>query len=106
MVLYRLEDMKGGWFVGDFLPTSFRTAACEVCYKKHAKGEKWDRHYHAVATEINLLVKGRMRIQDTELKEGVVFVILPNEVADPEFLEDCEVVIVKVPSVKNDKYVC
>ena len=30
--------------------------------------------------------------------------IEPNEIADPKFLEDSEVAIVKVPSDTNDKY--
>ena len=35
---------------------------------------------------------------------GDIFLIEPNEIADPRFLEDSEVVIVKVPSDINDKY--
>lgn len=29
----------------------------------------------------------------------------PNDVAVPEFLTDCEVIVVKTPSVKGDKYI-
>ena len=42
MQIYKLEDMKGGWFVGNFSPSAFQTEGFEVCYKKHHKGEKWD----------------------------------------------------------------
>ena len=31
--------MKGGWFVGDFLPTAFKTKNFEVSYKLHKKNE-------------------------------------------------------------------
>jgi quercetin dioxygenase-like cupin family protein len=96
--------MKGGWFIGDFEPSAYRTNNCEVCYKKHYKGEKWQTHVHKVATEVNYLVVGHMTIQDKDLKSGDVFVIEPNEIADPEFLEDCELVVVKVPSIIGDKY--
>ncbi len=105
MKRYRFETMKGGWFVGDFEPTAFRTRDAEVCFKHHAKGEAWPAHYHQVATEINLLVRGQMKMGETLLVPGDIFVMEPGEVARPEFLADCEVVVIKVPSVPQDKYV-
>ena len=104
MEVTRLEDYKGGWFVGDFEPAAYKTDGFEVCYKHHAKGEQWDTHYHKVGTEINLLVSGSMTIQGRKLTAGDVFVIHPWEIADPVFLEDCTVLIVKTPSVPGDKY--
>ena len=102
MKLYRIEDMKGGWFVGDFEPTIFKTKNFEISYKVHKKNEFWDIHYHDTALEINLLVRGEMTIQNKTLKAGDIFVLEPFEIADPIFVEECEVVCVKVPS-KNDK---
>ena len=104
MKRYRIEDMKGGWFVGNFEPTAYKTKAAEVCLKHHPKGEVWPSHYHAVATEINLLFRGNMRLNGNLLREGDVFVIEPGEVATPVFLSDCEIVVVKVPSLSNDKF--
>jgi mannose-6-phosphate isomerase-like protein (cupin superfamily) len=97
--------MTGGWFVGDFSPTAFTTNGFEVCYKKHYAGEHWDTHYHKEATEINLLVKGRMRINNVEINAGEIFVIPPYYVSKPEFIQDCELVIIKTPSVIGDKYI-
>lgn len=105
MQIYKLDEMKDGWFVGDFLPTTFNTKNFEVCYKKHIKGEFWDKHYHEKITEINLLVKGKMLINDTLLNEGDIFVIEPFYVSKPTFLEDCELVIVKTPSITDDKII-
>jgi hypothetical protein len=105
MEITRFEDYKGGWFVGNFIPTAFDTKDFEVCYKKHKKGEKWETHYHKVSTEINLLVEGEMVIQNNKLRSGDVFVIKPYEVADPDFLTDCTVLIIKTPSDTNDKYI-
>ena len=102
---YKLSDMTGGWFVGAFAPAAYFTKDFEVCYKKHAKGEFWDTHYHEVATEINLLVKGRMTINGELIEVGEIFVISPYFVAKPEFLEDCELVIIKTPSVIGDKII-
>lgn len=104
MEIFKLDQMKDGWFVGDFEPSAFRTGLFETCFKKHQKGEKWPTHYHRISTEINLLVKGSMKMQNKLINEGDIFVIYPYEVANPEFLEDCEVFIIKTPSIPGDKY--
>jgi hypothetical protein len=105
MQIYKLSEMKDGWFVGDFLPTSFKSKDFELCYKKHYKGEFWDKHYHEKITEINLLIKGKMLINDIELNGGDIFVIEPYYVSKPIFLEDCEIIIVKTPSITDDKII-
>ena len=46
-----------------------------------------------------------MTIQNKELNEGDIFIFNPYEIADPIFLEDCTVLIIKTPSVPGDKYV-
>lgn len=104
MEIFKIEDMKGGWFVGNFTPAAFKSKDFEVCLARHKKGDKWATHYHQIATEINLLVRGEMSIQGQGLKSGDIFVIHPGEIADPVFHEDCEVVVVKTPSVPGDKY--
>ena len=104
MRLSSLNEYKGGWFVGDFLPTAYRTPDAEVALVRHHKGQHWPAHTHQIATEINLLVSGRMRMCGEIIEAGTVFVIEPGEVADPIFLEDCQVVVVKLPSVPGDKY--
>ena len=45
-----------------------------------------------------------MKLQDKILKAGDIFIMPPYEIADPEFLQDCELVVVKTPSIKNDKF--
>ena len=56
MKLYKVNDMKRGWFIGDFEPNVIRTKGFEVGYLHHRAGEKWPSHYHKIATEINLLI--------------------------------------------------
>ena len=104
MEIFRIEDMIKGWFVGDFEPTAYKTDRFEVSYKLHPKGEQWEHHYHKIATEINFIIRGKMIIQGSKLKSGDIFILKPMEIADPEFLEDCEIVCIKTKSVKNDKY--
>lgn len=105
MKLSRLEDTVGGWFVGNFPQAAFQTDACEVSYKYHQKGEIWPTHYQEKVMEINLMVRGQMKIQNKILLPGDIFIIYPYEIADPEFITDCEVVCVKIPGITNDKVV-
>lgn len=105
MKLYRIEDMVGGWFVGNFEPNAFKTELFEVSYKKHPKNEIWDIHYHEQITEINLLVRGEMILQGKKLVSGDIFILYPYEIANPTFIEDCEIVCIKTPGITNDKII-
>lgn len=102
MKIRHINEMKGGWFVGNFEPTAYKTEQFEVSYKLHPKGQEWDIHYHTDVTEINYLIKGRMILQNKELQTGDIFILEPFEIADPNFLEDTEIICVKTPSI-NDK---
>jgi hypothetical protein len=105
MEITKFEQYKGGWFIGNFEPSAFRNENFEVCYKIHKEGESWEKHYHKLATEINFLIEGEMVIQGKKLTSGDVFTIYPYEIADPEFLTDCKLIIVKTPSNTSDKYI-
>lgn len=100
----KLSDMHRGWFIGDFEPSVMRTPLFEVGVLTHKKGEAWPAHYHRVATEYNVLLEGSMRIAGEVITVGDIFWFEPEDVADPEFLEDCKVLCVKRPSIIGDKY--
>lgn len=104
MIIKRIEDFKGGWFIGDFNPSIYRTNEFEVAVHFYDKGQIWDAHYHAVAKEINYIISGKMLLQGKELKTGNVFSLEPYEIADPEFLEPTAIVVIKTPSIPSDKY--
>jgi quercetin dioxygenase-like cupin family protein len=104
MKLLNLKDMTRGWLIGDFEPSILRTQGFEVGVLTHKKGEEWAEHYHKIATEYNVLIKGKMTLNGILINEGDIFILIPNETALPEFLEDCTVLCVKVPSVIGDKY--
>ena len=105
MKISRIEDMIGGWFVGNFEPSAYKSKDVEVSYKTHLKDEDWGIHYHEYVTEVNLLVRGSMIIQGKKLTSGDIFVMKPYEIADPKFIEDCEIVCVKMPGITGDKIV-
>lgn len=104
MEIRRIEEFTRGWFIGNFDPSILKTDKFEVGLLSHKAGEVWPKHYHKVATEYNVLISGKMIIQGKELVSGDVFVFNPGDIADPIFLEDCSVLVVKVPSIIGDKY--
>lgn len=100
-----LSGMVKGWFVGGFTPTAFKTDACEVAVKRYAAGEREAAHFHKVATEITLVLSGRVRMAGREWGEGDIVVLAPGEATDFEALTDAVNVVVKTPGAGNDKYV-
>jgi quercetin dioxygenase-like cupin family protein len=105
MKKFQFNDMKGGWFIGNFEPTAFKTSEFEVAVISHKQGEMWDKHYHKKSKEITLVLKGKIKLDDEILSKGDIFLIEPDETVDPEFLEDTEVIVIKTPSITNDKYI-
>ena len=100
----RLCDMTRGWFVGNFEPTLLKTSDVEVAVKTYKKGDKESKHFHKIATEITVIVSGRVRMFDKEWKAGDIIVVEPNDVTGFEALEDSVNTVVKIPGANNDKY--
>src|SRR5262247_3510763 len=101
---HHLETMRNGWFIGHFEPAALRSPHFEVALQAHAKGHRAERHFHAEATEVTCVVRGRLVANGHELGPGAIFVYEPGEVCDVEFLEDTELIVVKTPSVPGDKH--
>lgn len=102
----KLSQFKGGWWMGAFKPSCLPTRLFEVAHKWHRKGEVWPAHYQRQAVEYNLLICGRLQIGRHRFAAGDIFVIHPLEVVAPIFLTDCELTVVKVPSLPGDKVLC
>ena len=100
----RLDDMTKGWFVGNFTPTLFNTNDVEVAVKEYKKGQKEARHHHKIATEITVVISGKIRMNDIVYLKGDIIVMYPNEATDFEALEDTISAVVKIPGANNDKY--
>jgi mannose-6-phosphate isomerase-like protein (cupin superfamily) len=99
-----LDEMVGGWFIGDFTPTVLATGDVEVAVKRYTAGERDARHHHRVATEVTVLVEGRARMGETELAEGDIVLLEAGESSDFEALTDVTLVAIKHPGALNDKY--
>ena len=100
----QLNDMFKGWFVGDFNPTAFSTDQCEVAVKTYKEGDSDAAHYHKLAHEITLVLNGTVSMLDQTWQSGDIVVIEPGEVSSFTALTDATLVVVKVPSAKDDKY--
>ncbi|MBT5491118.1 hypothetical protein HOK00_02105 [bacterium] len=104
MKVAKLEDMVKGWFVGNFDPTLLKTNDVEIAVKEYKKGDYEEKHYHKIATEITVIVSGRVKMNDVEYKKGDIIVTEPFEATDFEALEDTVNTVVKYPGANNDKY--
>lgn len=105
MRLFDGTKMNGGWFIGDFEPSAYKTEDFEVCYKQHYRGEKWDTHYHSKTIEINYVIEGIIKINDYTMGPHQIFILDKEEVAKPEFLTDVKLIVVKIPSIPGDKHI-
>lgn len=104
MKKYSLSEMTKGWFVGDFSPTVVKTQAVEVGVKQYREGDYEDRHHHKIATEVTVIVTGKVLMNGELYQAGDILLIEPGESTDFEVLEDATTVVVKYPGAPNDKY--
>lgn len=100
----KLSAMTKGWFVGNFEPSVFKTGDVEVAVKSYKKGAVEPAHFHKVATEVTVIVSGRVKMFGREWGTGDIIIAEPNEVTCFEALEDSVNTVVKVPGAENDKY--
>ena len=105
MKLHKLKDMFKGWIVGNFEPSLFKTDLVEVGVKEYKAGDKEQLHYHKVATEITLIVRGMVIMNGTLYNGGDIITIEPGESTNFEALTDTITTVVKLPCVKDDKYI-
>ena len=101
---HRLNEMIKGWFVGNFNPTAFAADSVEVGVKLYKAGDRESAHYHKVATELTVIVSGRVRMFDREWTANDIITVEPGEPTAFEALEDTVTVVVKLPCVAGDKY--
>jgi hypothetical protein len=102
----RLDDMRGGWFVGAFSPTVLRTAAAEVAVKHYPAGTHEQRHFHKIATEVTVIVAGEVEMEGVRYRTGDIIVMEPGEATDFRTITEATTAVVKMPGVLHDKYVC
>ena len=104
MITAKLEDMIGGWFVGDFNPSVLKTSDFEVSVKKYKKGDVEREHLHKLATEITVIVSGSVIMHERTFTQGDIIMLDKHEATSFQALTDAITVVVKTPSIVGDKY--
>lgn len=104
MIVRKIDEFKGGWFVGNFEPTLVKTSDFEIAVKKYSAGEKDPRHTHRVATEITYVAKGKCHFNDVVVEEGSIVQLNPGETNSFSAITDVQLFVIKFPSLPNDKY--
>src|SRR5262249_22671525 len=104
MIVRSLQDMVGGWIIGNFEPTCLKTTVCEVACKHYQAGASETAHVHRIATELTLVATGRVSMNGRTFTAGDIIVLEPGEATDFQALERTTTVVVKMPSVAGDKY--
>jgi quercetin dioxygenase-like cupin family protein len=105
MKIHKLKDMFRGWVVGNFEPSLYKTDDVEVAVKNYKAGDTEEKHYHKIATEITIISDGKVRMNGTIYGSGDIVTIEPGEATDFEALQDTITTVVKIPCVKDDKYI-
>lgn len=98
-----LSEFTGGWFLGDFSPSLIPMQNFEVGVKYFEKGQTEPEHYQLTATEYTVIISGECRIGKYLLSSGDILTIPPLESADFEALSKTSLVVVKTPSIPEDK---
>lgn len=104
MKVGHLNEMVKGWVAGAFAPTMLHTDACEFAVKRYVAGEREDVHFHKVATEITVVVSGRVRMVGREFGPDDIVVLHPGDVTAFEAITDAVTAVLKTPGALNDKY--
>ena len=104
MKVNNLDNFIRGWFVGNFEPTLYKTNDVEVAVKYYKKGTNEKSHIHKIASEITVIISGKVKINTIIFKEKDIIFIEPNEISSFEAIEDTTTLVVKIPGAENDKY--
>lgn len=105
MKCHKLETFPGGWIFGHFLESLCDVGGSfELAIRTHEIGDHRKRHYHKCATEWVVVVCGKITLNQTEYQAGDIIQIAATEVVEFACVEKATIVVVKIPSVPNDKY--
>ena len=100
-----LKDFIGGWFVGNFEPSLFKTNDVEVGVKYYKAGEFEGYHHHKIATEFTVIISGKVLMDNKEFVSGDIIKISPNTSSNFKAISDVVTVVVKLPGANGDKYI-
>lgn len=98
------SEFTRGWLIGDFKPALANIKECEVAIKYYLANDYEPMHYHKVATEYTYIIKGKCSFDDWIFDAGDIAIIHSGHATLFKCIEDAITVVIKTPSVKEDKY--
>ena len=104
MKIKKIDEMKKGWFIGNFEPSLYKTNDVEVGLKNYAANDYEKKHFHKIATEYTVVVSGVVRMFGRNFSEGTIIIVEPGDVTDFLSITDSVTLVVKIPGANNDKY--
>jgi hypothetical protein len=104
MRIENVENYTKGWFIGNFSPSLLKTNDFEIAVKNYKSGEKENSHCHKIATEYTVITSGVAKMNENLLMENDIVIIEPGEYVSFEAITDVCTVVIKTPSIKDDKY--
>lgn len=99
-----LEDFTRGWIIGDFEPSILRNSMFEIAVQEYNAGDKEKNHYHKIATEYNLILDGEVLFNDEKFIKNEICIIESGDKTLFQAVTDARVLVIKHPSIKDDKY--
>ena len=105
MEIAKIKDFIGGWFVGNFEPSLYKTNDVEIGIKYYKSGDLEGCHHHKIATEFTAIISGKVLMDGKTYEAGQIIKIKPNVSTNFKAISDTVTVVVKIPGANNDKYV-
>lgn len=104
MKKYNVDEMQGGYFIGNFEPSVFKTDKVEIAEKKFYKGDFETGYYRKIDKEIVYIVKGKLENNGNVYTDGDILLFEPGEIISWFVLEDSKVIVMRFPGTKKDLY--
>ncbi len=100
-----LEKFIKGWFIGDFEPSLLKTKDFEIAIKNYKTDDYEPAHYHKIAIEYTVIIDGEVLMNGTKYSTGDIIIIEPGDITDFKSLTNSSTLVIKQPSIKDDKYI-
>ena len=98
-----LNEFTKGWLIGDFAPSIIQSKDIEVGVKYYKSGDKESRHVHNFVDEYTIVLTGLIKMNDKIYNERDIVFVEKGISTDFECLSDCITLVIKTPSIPNDK---
>ncbi len=106
MKVGRITEFVEGWLLGNFEPSLFRTETIEIAIKRFNAGEEHYCHFQGRATELTVVIEGKIELGGVTLERDEYLRLEPREHGTLKVWENSTVLSVKFPSIPGDKQEC